>query len=456
MAAPTGFPSSFRSAGSSAPGASVAPGARSAVGPRSSGLPGAAAGTDSLSPPLRLPGEHFTAALAFLICGAVGLVVIAPQLAAGAFFVPQVAAVVHLFTLGWIMLSIFGALCQFLPVAVGRPLRWEPLAHVTFWLQTVGTVVFVTALSVSGEHLLHVGATLVATAFVLFAIHLIVTLSGVRERSLSWWALAGASVFLIVTPVYGFVLALNLHSGLLASERFVFLARHVHVAICGVVLLVMVGVAHRLLPMFLLSHGAGEHAGWTAVALLFGGALLLAVPIGGGLAMRVAAVLVSAGVVAFLVQAGAFLRHSKRRRLDPGMRLAAAGLAGVALSLIVAPFALSNGLAHPSLLVTYHLALLGGISLFVAGHYYKIVPFLVWYHRFGPLVGLRTVPKVSELFPERVALIDGGLLVAGWLGLVVGAFSRSIPLTRASAIVFAAGAVIEAIVIGRVARRRPS
>jgi hypothetical protein len=138
------------------------------------------------------------------------------------------------------------------------------------------------------------------------------------------------------------------------------------------------------------------------------------------------------------------------------MRLAAAGLAGLALSLLVAPFALSQGFARPSLLVAYHLTLLGAISLFVAGHYYKIVPFLVWYHRFGPLVGLRAVPKVSELFPERVALVDGGLLVAGWLGLVIGAFSGSIPLTRASAIVFAAGAVIEAIVIARVARRRPA
>jgi hypothetical protein len=424
--------------------------------PPSPAFPGAATDTNPLSPPLRLPGEHFAAALAFLICGAVGLVVIAPELAAGAFFLPQVAAVVHLFTLGWIVLSIFGALCQFLPVAVGRPLRWETLAHVTFWLQTIGTGIFVTALSSTRVPLLHVGACLVAAAFVLFAINLTVTLAAVRERSLSWWALAGASVFLVITPAYGLLLALNLHSGLLAGERFAFVARHVHVAVCGVVLLVMVGVAHRLLPMFLLSHGAREHAGWAAVALLFAGALLLAVPLRGNAATWIAAALVWTGVVAFLVQAGSFLRHSKRRRLDPGMRLAAAGLAGVALSLLVAPIALSQGLMRPSLLATYHLALLGGISLFVAGHYYKIVPFLVWYHRFGPLVGVRTVPKVSDLFPERVAFIDGGLLVTGWLGLVIGALSQSIPFTRASAIVFAAGAVIEAIVVARVARRRPA
>lgn len=427
-----------------------------AAAPRPLAIPGAAPGTTSLSPPLQLPGEHFAAALVFFICGAIGLVVITPDLAAGAFYLPRVVAVVHLFTLGWIVLSIFGALCQFLPVAVGRSLRSEALAHVTFGLLTIGTAVFVTALDVSGRQMLFVGAGLVATAFVLFAGNLIATLAGVEERSLSWWALAGASVFLIITPIYGFVLALNLHSGMLAGERFAVLARHVHVAIGGVVLLVMVGVAHRLLPMFLLSHGAREQAGWAAVTLLFSGALLLALPLGGDIATWIAAALLSAGVVAFLVQAASFLRHSKRRRLDPGMRLAAAGLAGLVLSLVLAPFALSQGLMRPNLLATYHLALLGGISLFVAGHYYKIVPFLIWYHRFGPLVGLRAVPKVSELFPERVAFVDGALLVAGWIGLMTGVFSGSIWLTRASAIVFAAGAVIEAIVVARVAQRRPA
>ena len=35
----------------------------------------------------------------------------------------------------------------------------------------------------------------------------------------------------------------------------------------------------------------------------------------------------------------------------------------------------------------YVLVIVLGISLFVAAHYYKIVPFLVWYHRFGPLAG---------------------------------------------------------------------
>ena len=408
------------------------------------------------SPPLRLPGEHFAAGLGAFVCGAIGLVLVAPDLARGACFRPHVVAVVHLFTLGWIMVSIFGALCQFLPVAVDRAIRWEWLAHVTFALQVAGGLIFVGALPTGSARGVHIGAATISAAFLLFAINLAATLAGARTHSLTWWALAGASLFLAITPVFGVVLAINLDQGLLGAERFVTIARHVHVAIGGVVLLVMVGVAHRLLPMFLLAHGVDSRAGGIAVGLLFSGALLLAIPIGGMVTAAPGAILLAAGLLAFLVQALAFYRHRVRRHIDPGMRLAAAGLIGLAAALIAAPLALSAGLANPQLLIAYHLLLLGGVSLFVAGHYYKIVPFLIWYHRFGPLVGLRPVPKVHELYSARAASIAGGLLMAGWLGLVVGVILGSPLVARASALVFAAGTIVEAIAVARIAQRRPA
>lgn len=416
----------------------------------------ATGGAQGTSPHPILPGEHFGAALVFFVCGTLGLALVAPDLAAGAFYLPRVVAVVHLFTLGWIILSIFGALCQFLPVAIGQPIRWQKAAHVSFALQTAGAALFVAALLTNNKHLLHAGAAVVSGAFLLFAVNLTATLAGAKERPLTWWALAGATVFLFVTPVYGMLLAINLHDGMLGAERFVIVARHAHVAIVGVVMLVVVGVAHRLLPMFLLSHGASERPGQLAVGLFFAGALLLSVPVGGDVTALLAGLLVAAGMVAFLVQARSFYKHTKRSRIDPGMKLAASGLVGLAAALLLAPWALSKGVGDPRLLATYHVVLIGALSLFVAGHYYKIVPFLVWYHRFGPLVGLRKVPKVTELYSERVATVNAVLLVGGWLGLVGGTFFTLPLLTRGAALVFLAGALLETVVVARVAQRKPA
>ena len=411
--------------------------------------------SEASAPPLILPGEHFAAALAFLVLGAIALIALAPELAHGVFFAPRVVAAVHLFTLGWIMLSIFGALCQFLPVAVGRRLRFQALAHVTFVLQVLGTAGFVTGLFVADRALIIAGATTLSAAFVLFASNLAATLALVRERSLTWWALAGACVFVVVTPVYGVLLQLNIEQSL-GIHRFHVIAVHAHVAIVGVVLMTIVGVAHRLIPMFLLSHGASERPAWIALALLFSGAVLLALPLGGIALDAVGGVLSAGGVIAFAVQAVLFARARKRRAIDAGMRLAAAGMFGLLAATVIGPFAFARGLGDLHLLVAYFWVLLGAIALFIAGHYYKIVPFLIWYHRFGPLVGTRKVPKVAELFSQRAAGINAMLLVTGYAGLAFALGFGSVVLARGFASVFALGVLVEVVAMVRIARRRPA
>ncbi len=409
-------------------------------------------GSAALVPPW-LPGRHFVAALACYAAGAAGLITIAPELSMGHFFVPRVVALVHLFTLGWMMLSIFGALCQFLPVAVGRPVRFLPLAHFAFAAQTFGVLCFVTSQLSSSHALLLVAVSSLALAFTAFAANLLATLIPVRERNLTYWALAGASLFLLVTPAYGVVLALNLRAGLLV-DRFGAVAQHAHIAILGVVLMVVTGVAHRLLPMFLLTHGVSERAAWAALGLLFTSATLLSVPWGGGPRLAIAAALGGAGVIALLVQAATFFKHRKRREIDPGMRLAAAGLVGLGLAVVLAPLALLRGLGDTRMLTTYFVVLLGAVTLFIAGHYYKIIPFLVWNHRYGPLLGKRKVPKVAELYSARVANLNAALLVLGVAGLAVATFLGSAQLARLAAVVFTGGAWLQAIVIARIAVRK--
>jgi hypothetical protein len=219
--------------------------------------------------------------------------------------------------------------------------------------------------------------------------------------------------------------------------------------------MVMVGVAHRLLPMFLLSHGASEWPAQVAVALLGVGSALLLIPVG-ELGRLIAGVCIGLGVAAFLVQAVLFVRHRRRRAIDPGLRLALGGLVGLGAAPHVAPIALHGGLANLRQLVAYVLlALVGAISTFIAGHYYKIVPFLVWYHRFGPLVGERKVPKVAELFSARVAGATVLLSILGTCGMLAGIALESPAVLRGGALAFGAAVIVEAAQMVMIARRRP-
>ena len=421
-------------------------------------VPGAGGWAAQGAPPFRLPGEHFAAALAFLCAGAALLVWAAPDIARGLFPLPRVVAATHLLTLGWITTSIMGALYQFLPVALGQPIRSQRLAHATFGLYVPGVALFVTGLLLNAPLPRAVGAGLFGTALLLFVGNLAATLRRAEQRDATWWALACAAGYLTITVALGMALALNLSRGFLGAARFLALGVHIHVAALGWVLLVILGVGRHLLPMFLLSHGVGDRGNKLAVGLVAGGVawLVLLHHTAAWLFVPPAALLTGAGVVTFLVQAARYYRHSVKPKLDPGMRLAAAALALLGLALVLAPFALWRGYADPRLAVAYVAALIpGALTLFVAAHYYKIVPFLVWYHRFGPLAGKRPLPRVADLYDERAAYLAAGLLVLGALGLVAATLLAAPGTARLATVAFAGGvAVLTAQMIG-VSRRKP-
>ena len=429
---------------------SAAPGAGPGIGP--------SLGT-ALAPPLRLPAEHLLSALAFYVAGGLGLVWMAPVLARGGFADARVAAVTHLFTLGWITTTIMGALYQLLPVALGGRVRWPRLGHATFAAHVAGVAAFAGGLATGRTGLVVAGAGLVAVGLLAFAVHLAVMLRGAARRGVTWGCVAAADAFLVVALTLGFLLALDLRTGFLGPGRFTLVALHLHVAAAGWVFLVIIGISRRLLPMFLLSHGVSEGPGEAAAWLVASGAGVLALahhvlPMA---AMPAGAGLLAAGGAAFLVQGWLHFRGRRRPRLDPGLRLVAGALVLLGVALVLGVTSMLTTAGSPRLHVAYVTALLvGGLGLFVAGHHYKILPFLVWHHRFGPVAAERPVPMVSELFSEGPALAAVGLQMAGAAGLVASIAAGSPVGARMCAAALALGAIVQAVQLAAVARRRPA
>ena len=406
---------------------------------------------------VRLPGQHFAAAMLYLVAGAVGLVWIAPELAIGAYPSPRVAGITHLFTLGWLTTTIFGALYQLLPVALGAPLRSVRVAHASFWAFAPGAGLFAAGVATNAGVLHHTGIALITVGIVLGVGNLALSLPRAPSRDVTWWAVATALAFLASTLLLGVVLLHNLHTGFLAEARLRVLATHLHVALVGWALIMMVGVSHRLLPMFLLSHGGVTR--WTkrSLALLAGGVALLSV----GLTLQrpavtwAAAAMLEAGVGCFVWQALAFYRARVRRQIDVGMRYAGAALGFLVTSALLGAAVLVRGVAHPRLATAYVVVgLLGGIILYVVGFFYKIVPLLAWTVRYRDRMGTGTAPTVAQTFSARVAHVQLALMALGVMLIATGVAAASTHVTRCGTALFLAGVIVFVTQIVRVVAGR--
>jgi hypothetical protein len=113
----------------------------------------------------------------------------------------------------------------------------------------------------------------------------------------------------------------------------------------------------------------------------------------------------------------------------------------------VAPFVLGSGVAafwldDPRWGVLFAwFALVGWSTMIVHGMLTRIVPFLVWFHRFSQHVGKPGVPNLRQILPDSRARVG---LVLHMLSLVLGVVAivlRSEWLTMAAGVALAATGV---------------
>lgn len=400
-----------------------------------------------------LAARHFAVALLYLVAGSIGLVWIAPDLAIGVYASPHAAGITHLFTLGWISITIFGALCQLLPVALGSPLRWPRAGSVTLWAFALGAGMFAGGVAHGIAAFHHAGVAMLTIGIVTAVVNVGATLHRSQRRDATWAGIAIAISFLLSTLILGVILLHNLHTGFVAAARFRILAAHLHVAMIGWALMMIVAVSHRLLPMFMLSNGADTK--WTkrALALLSSGTFILALALlaDTGNAVWIGVILIELGIGCFCWQVRCFYRARVKKKTDVALTFVAGALVSMMLSATLGPFVLINGPASGRLAVAYvTLGLIGGIVLYVIGLYYKIVPLLAWTTRYGARMGKEKLPGVTDMYSARIAKIQLGLMFTAVTLLVTGIATASSHVARCGSALFLGGVLLFASQIARV------
>lgn len=357
-------------------------------------------------------------------------------------------ATVHLLTIGWITLLMFGALFQFVPVLTSRKLWSQTLSAATLLLIELGLAGMVAGffqLGTSLGLLLPAGGSLVIAGILAGGINLGVPLARKHPLPLGARFIIAGLVLLLLTVGLGLSFALAFTVPALAPMLGSVVASgveyHMLAGIGGWFTLIAIGVSYELLPMFMLApHDrgvVGRVIFWTAVAG-FAAALCagLCAPVfhsavvpGIEQAGRAA---IAAACALYLIDIARLYRDRRRRQIELHNRAAIGAFASLGVTLAVAVgFAVIGDLGRiaSSLLVLLIFGWLSGLGL---TQLYKIVPFLAWLSHFGRRLGTGPVPRVQDLVDEHAA---AKMFVAYFVAVafaVVGTFLGLPLLVRAA------------------------
>ena len=380
--------------------------------------------TQPTSPAMGLVGGGLTGrrgvplmvSLPFLLTGAIAAAIfglLAPfvlPLALQAPDIPRVLALVHTVTLGWLTMTIMGASLQLVPVIVVSPLRATALLRWHYPMFLGGVLCLIAGFWWWQLWLLMLGGSVIVLAVVHYVIVLGATFARATTRPLTVWFLTASLVYLCLVVSLGLCLVWNFATGFLGAGGDQVLLVHLTLGIVGWLSCTLIGVSYTLGRLFMLAHAHDDRWGKLVFGLLNGGIVLLA---SGALLSWI--FLMWAGGVLLVGAAGIFagdywrmlkLRQRKRLEVTQYHSLAATGY--FVLVIVVGVVLLLGGWGEtPATWTALGLAaLVGWLGQSMIGYLYKIVPFLVWQRRYGPLAGRQKVPLMREMLHERLAWIS--------------------------------------------------
>lgn len=360
-----------------------------------------------------------------------------------------VLSVVHLMILGWVSMIIFGALYQLIPVVMQIKLYSEKLAITTLGSLVIGLFFLIAAFLGYKFQLTNnfiVGGSLVIFAIILFAFNTLKSALLSKEKSISKYYIMASAIYLLLTVLLGLFTVINLSYNLLPVAHTEFMKTHLVLGLVGWFLMLVIGVAAKLMPMFLIVHRTKESLlKWgfylinAGVLIIFLATFITQTP---EFVDAISFILIFAGVVMFLLFNYDVFSHRMRRRLDIGMKLSAIGLiifATTILSFIATYFGNSVlGLPVGRIEIISGLLLIYGFFTgLILGQTYKTLPFIIWLYYYQALVGKQKVPLVAELYSDKLATIHMysfvlsivlflvGLLFSVKIALLLGAIAMT-------------------------------
>jgi hypothetical protein len=384
--------------------------------------------------------SYFAAALLFLLAGETAMM-LGFGYPSALITAPETLFLVHIVAIGWLGLLMTGALLQFVPVLVARPLQCAWMAGPALLLLLVGlSCLSAGFLGLAGfwnapAHALPAGGAVAALGFAVVVVMIGSTLRPASPLPLPARFVAVGLFCLCGTILLGMTFALAL-SGVLAGDLATNLLLravplHAALGLGGWLTFTAMGVSYRLLTMFLLAPErarATTRIVWWAgssALMLVAACVFLVVPAAGMLddALYAAALLSVVAVALYAADILRIYRERKRKAIELNSRASLAAFAALFMTVVLSVLLAATGnIEHAAGPLTY-LFVFGWLTGLGLAQLYKITPFLTWLECYGPVLGRVPTPRVQDLVRESRAAgwfyLYYGAVIVGTLGLLI-------------------------------------
>jgi len=319
---------------------------------------------------------------------------------------PETIALTHLITLGWLAMTMIGAFYQMVPVLVGGKVPFINLSRFVHFIFILGILAFVSGFFFSLQLLFIIAIISLTVSFLIFIAQISISVFKQRADRPVVVAMRISILSLTFTVILG-IISVGVFAGwwMFPFDRLSMKTAHITVGFLGWIGALIMGVGFHVIPMFYLSPPFPvKQAQW-----ILRGIILCLFLVTVGLLLNFDSIWIIlagspgiAAVLMFVIKTYSMLKQRKRKIVDSTLRYWKVGLIALPISML---FIVSYTFwQEEKILFLFGILFLIGFALSItSGMLYKIIPFLVWFHRFSSMAGQEGVPLLKDILSARSA-----------------------------------------------------
>lgn len=319
-------------------------------------------------------------------------------------FSPQTIGIVHLFTIGFVSMTIFGAMAQMLPVLAGVTIaNFNSTGRLVYFCLSLGALLFFISFYFTMPLFKKVALVLLGVSILAYLMLIFYSITRVKIQNFTVRGVFIAVVFAIFGLLFGIHLLVSHAFENMSASHLSFANLHIVISIFGFAGLLIVAVAHQVLPMFFVAPSFPEFCKKS----LYVFALLLVVFVALTLAKIDSEIFIKLSIAIFLsaFSTVALKKIAERRRKisDVSLKYWQIGLSSLLIGAIMLAISIFVQIPNSDFLFAVLFGI-GFLCSIIKSMLNKIVPFLVWFHLSSE--GNFDAPNARDLLPQKMARVE--------------------------------------------------